>query len=83
MMKKYYMLFFIAILLFLSACGQATPVICNICGVQHGAFEDDVAGASSGHDFFEVFSADPYSNDFLRIYVESCWAGSIQPEYLT
>jgi len=81
-MKKYCMLFFIAIFLFLPACGQAEQFICDICGVNHqAAFEDGVAGASSRHNFFNVFSADPYSNEFLRIYVESCWAGSIQPEF--
>jgi hypothetical protein len=82
-MKKVFLLAPMLCLFFvlLAGCGQARPVICDICGVQHGAFEDAVAGASSHHDFFEAFTADPYSNDFLRVYVESCWSGSIQPEF--
>ena len=62
--------------------GQTEHTICDICGVNHqAAFEDGVSGAPFRNDFFEVFSADPYSNEFLRIYVKSCWVGSIQSEF--
>jgi hypothetical protein len=69
----------VVILLFLSACGQ-TQTFCDICGVNHSAeFKAGLNGASSHHAFFEVFAPD--SNEYLRVFVESCWAGSIAPQF--
>jgi len=77
-MKKYCVLFIIAILLLLIACSQ----VCEICGLNHNA--DDragLAGSPSRHAYFEIFAPASVSNESLRVYVASCWSGSITPEY--
>ena len=77
--RKNCVIFAVAFFLLLSACGQAQTV-CDICGMNHIAdFEAGLNGAPSGHPFFEVFAAD--SIEHLRIFAESCWAGSIAPEF--
>jgi len=77
-MKKYYVLFIVAMLLFLFACSQ----VCDICGLNHQAdAKAGLAGSSSHHSYFEIFAPATISNESLRVYVASCWSGSITPEY--
>ena len=80
-LKKIYVVFAITFVLLLTACGQ-TQTYCEICGRNHRAdFEAGLNGAPSQQAFFEVFSPDPFSEEFLRVYVESCWTGSIEPQH--
>jgi len=77
-MKRILCVVFFAMLLFLFACSQA----CEICGRDHKTdISAGLAGASSRNAYFEVFAPATTSNESLRVYVASCWSGSITPEY--
>ena len=95
-MKKCFLLV-IAMLLLLVSCGQtettetvdfgqseniqpteSVDYLCDICGDDHRNLEQ-LNGVSSRHEFFSVWSH--RSHDSLRIYIESCWSGSVTPQY--
>ena len=81
-MRKLLVILSGALLLALAGCGQTptTPADyhCDICGVDHRNLEQ-VSGNPTRSAFFDIYS--PNSDEHLRIFVESCWVGSIAPEY--
>jgi len=62
----------LSLLLVLTACHNN----CHICGRNHPR---DANGEPTPVNFFEIYA--PNSNELLRIFVESCWSGSVAPEY--
>ncbi|MDR2532246.1 MAG: hypothetical protein LBC82_05320 [Oscillospiraceae bacterium] len=77
-MKKtafHYCIISVVIFLLLTACNNYN---CDICGDQHSR-RSDVGGEASPLEYFELFALD--SNDYLRIYVKSCWSRSVHSHY--
>ena len=77
-MKRYFALV-VAMIFLLVACGQTELVDyhCDICGADHRNLEQ-ASGNSTRNAAFEVWAYD--SSVYLRIYVESCWVGSVAPQ---
>ena len=81
-MKKLLAMLSGVLLLTFAGCGQTPANLanyrCDICWVDRRNLEQ-VSGSPTRSMFFDIFAPD--ANEHLRIFVESCWVGSIAPDY--